>query len=55
MQKLLLTTVAVLGAWSPLAPTANAADIIEEPVYVTPPAPTPGGQTSGWSPRGYIG
>lgn len=55
MKTLLLTTVAAIGAWSAFAPAAMAADIIEEPVYVTPPAPVPVVQTSGWYLRGDIG
>lgn len=53
MKKMLMTTVAAIGAWSMVVP-ANAADIIEEPVYVAPPAPVVV-QTSGWYLRGDIG
>ncbi len=53
MKTLLLTTVAAIGALSFFATGANAADIIEEPIYVAPP-PAPV-QTSGWYLRGDIG
>ncbi|MCQ0990263.1 outer membrane protein [Jiella marina] len=55
MKKLLLTTVAALGAWSFAAPAAMAADIIEEPVYIAPPAPEPVVSHAGWYLRGDVG
>ena len=55
MKTLLLTTVAAIGAWSSLVTGANAADIIEEPIYVAPPPPPPPVQTSGWYLRGDVG
>ncbi|WP_245413722.1 outer membrane protein [Fulvimarina endophytica] len=55
MKKILLTTVAALGAMTIAQGSAQAADIIEEPIYVAPaPVPVPV-STAGWYIRGDVG
>ncbi|MBO0664059.1 porin family protein [Jiella sp. MQZ9-1] len=54
MNKFLSTAVAMIGVWAICVPAAHAADIIEQPSYVAPPAPAPV-ETSGWYLRGDIG
>ncbi|MER0239379.1 outer membrane protein [Fulvimarina sp. MAC8] len=57
MKKTLLTTVAALGALVAFQYSANAADLIEEPIYVEPPVvhqPKPIA-TGGWYLRGDVG
>ncbi|MEC5410318.1 MULTISPECIES: outer membrane protein [unclassified Aurantimonas] len=55
MNSRLVTTVAVVGALSLLAATANAADVIEEPPVYIPPAPVEEVSTAGWYLRGDVG
>ncbi|MCO6404877.1 outer membrane beta-barrel protein [Aurantimonas endophytica] len=59
MKSMLLTTVAAIGVLSYLGAAAQAADIIEEPIYVEPPVPVyeePVKENySGWYIRGDAG